>query len=207
MNERWVCKRCFTSVDGELGACNNCGLGRGSEVPAGEEAVPATRAPTPSRWSGLLRFVWIPIVMVVVAAGFFFSARRGDDGQIVGGGDLQVTELRAGDCFDLKNPDVEAVSDVEAKPCTDPHQFEMFFVGELSQGDFPQESDLDAFIEGECLPAFDDYVSMPYATSDLGIFPLVPTEDGWTAGDRSVQCALFDPGNEGLTASMRNAGR
>lgn len=210
MNERWVCRRCFTSNDGNVGACTNCGLARGSEVPAGEEVVPAAAAPTStgaSRWSGLLRFAWIPIVIVVVAAGFFFAARRDEGGQIVGAGDVEVTEIRAGDCFDLKDPAEEEVADVEGKPCTEPHEFEMFFVGDLPDGDFPTTGVINTFLEEECLAAFDAYVGMVYEQSVLDIFPLIPTESGWNAGDHAVQCALFDPINEELTASMRNAGR
>ena len=209
MNERWVCRRCFNSNDGNVGACAQCGLARGSEVPAREETPPgsteARDGGTP--WSGLLRWAWIPVVLIVLAAGFFFSARRDDGGQIVGGGDMDVTELVAGDCFDLKDPSEEEVNQVEGKPCTEPHEFEMFFVGDLPDGDFPADSVVGSFIEAECLPAFNAYVGMPYEQSDLDIFPLVPGAEGWDEGDHAVQCALFDPIDEALTQSMRGAGR
>ena len=211
MNERWVCRRCFHSNDGNVGACANCGLARGSEVPAGEEGV-AAAAPAPetsrgSGWSGLLRFAWIPIVLVVVAAGIFFAARRDEGGQIGGAGDIEVTDVRAGDCFDLKDPAEEEIADVEGKPCTEAHEFEMFFVGDLPQGDFPSDAVINSFLESECLPAFDAYVGMPYEQSVLDIFPLIPSESGWDAGDHAVQCALFDPIDEELTESMRDAAR
>jgi Septum formation len=209
VNERWVCRRCFHSNDGNVGACANCGLARGSEVPAGEEGVPAAapQASGGSGWSGLLRFAWIPIVIVVVGAGILFAARRDDGGQIVGAGDMQVTDVRAGDCFDLKDPDDEEIEDVSAKPCTEPHEFEMFFVGNLPDGPFPADSVINAYLETECIPAFDAYVGMPYAQSQLDIFPLIPSPGGWSAGDHAVQCALFDPIDEELTSSMRNSGR
>jgi len=208
MNERWVCKRCFSSNDGNLGTCPNCGLARGSEVPDGEEAVAAAAASEParSRWSGLLRFAWIPIVLIFLAAGYFFSARRDDGGQIVGGGDLQVTELQAGDCFDLPDPNAQEVGDVQAKPCAEPHQYQMFFVGDLPGGDYPTTAAMDSFTEAECLPAFQSFVGTPYETSRLDIFQLTPTEDGWNQGDHAMQCAVFDPLNEAITGSMRDSG-
>lgn len=113
----------------------------------------------------------------------------------------------AGDCFDLKDPAEEEIGDVEAKPCTEPHEFEMFFVGNLPDGEFPAESTIDSFLETECLRAFDEYVGLAFEESSLDIFPLVPTEGGWDAGDHSVQCALFDPIDEELTESMRGAAR
>lgn len=208
VNERWVCKRCFSSNDGNLGACADCGLARGSEVPAGEEAVAAGAAPAAGapRWLALLRFAWIPIVIAVVAAGFFFAARRDEGGQIVGAGDLEVTELRAGDCFDLKGPTEEDVADVDAKPCTEPHEFEMFFVGDLPQGDYPADS-ISAFLETECVRAFDAYVGLAYAQSALDIRALIPSESSWDAGDHAVKCMVSDPIDEELTSSMRNASR
>lgn len=91
MNERWVCRRCFHSNDGDVGTCTQCGLTRGSEVPAGEETpLTATQSTGGSRWSGLLRWAWIPVVIAVVAAGFFFAARRDDGGQIVDSGDMTL---------------------------------------------------------------------------------------------------------------------
>ena len=210
MNERWVCRRCFNSNDGNVGACTNCGLARGSEVPAGSEGVVPAAAPATSGgsgWSGLLRFAWIPIVIVVVGAGILFAARRDEGGQIVGAGDMEVTDVVAGDCFDLKDPDEEEIADVTAKPCTEPHEFEMFFVGNLPDGDFPADSVINAYLEAECIPAFDAYVGLPYVQSQLDIFPLIPSPGGWSAGDHAVQCALFDPIDEELTSSMRNAGR
>lgn len=208
MNERWVCRRCFNSNDGDVGACSQCGLARGSEVPAGDETPPpAAQTGRGSSWSGLLRWAWIPVVIAVVAAGFFFAARRDDGGEIVGAGDMDVTELVAGDCFDLKDPSDEEINDVEAKPCTEPHEFEMFFVGDLPDGDFPEDSVINDFIESECLPAFADYVGLSYEESALDIFPLIPGFEGWNAGDHAVQCALFDPIDEALTESMRDAAR
>jgi hypothetical protein len=209
MNERWVCRRCFTSNDADVGSCVICGLARGSEVPAADAAAdaPAETKGRGSSWTGLLRFAWIPVVLVVLAAGFLFSARRDGGGQIVGAGDMQVTDLVAGDCFDLKDPSEEEVNDVEAKPCTEPHEFEMFFVRDMPDGDFPTDDEINSFITANCLPAFASYVGLSYEQSSLDIFPLIPGFGGWNAGDHSVQCSLYDPIDEDLEQSMRDSGR
>jgi len=209
MNERWVCRRCFTSNDGNVGACTNCGLARGSEVPAGEEALPAAAPATSGRsgWSGLLRFAWIPIVIVVVAAGILFAARRDEGGQIVGAGNVDIFDLREGDCFDVEVPVEEEVETVEAKPCTEAHEFELYFVGSLPDGEYPDDATVFSFIEAECMPAFAEFVGVSYELSVLDIYYVVPDEDAWGAGERAAQCSVFEPLNEELTASMRGSRR
>jgi hypothetical protein len=208
MNERWVCKRCFTSNGGDTGVCSNCGLARGSEVPADEVAVPAAGGVRPaSRWSWLLRFWWIGLVIVVAVGGAIFAARRDEGGQIVGAGDLQVFDLQPGDCFDLKDPTDEEVDDVEAKPCTEPHEFEMFLSTSLPDGEYPDETTFVGYLERECLPAFAEFVGTSYEQSRLDIYWLTPTEPGWAAGDREMQCAVFDPIDEELTESLRSSER
>jgi hypothetical protein len=208
MNERWVCKRCFTSNDGDHASCERCELARGSEPPAddGWQATTATEAPAPW-WRSLLRFAWIPVVLVVVGAGIFFAARRDDSGQIVGGGDLSVAELRVGDCFDLKDADQSEVADVTAKPCSEPHEYELIFVGEMPEGAYPSDAETDAYVGRECVPAFDDFVGLAYADSRLELFYFSPTEGGWSAGDRGIQCAVYDPADSTLTETLRGAAR
>jgi len=209
VNERWVCRRCFNSNDGDVGTCTQCGLTRGSEVPAGEAAVPAAAAAPSgaSRWSWLLRFWWIGLVMVIAVGGAIFAARRDDAGQIVGGGDLEATELRAGDCFDLRDPNEEEIEDVQAKPCTEVHEFEMYYVGLLPDGEYPDEATFVGFLEEDCLPAFDEFVGISYEESQLDIYWLTPTAEAWDAGGRQLQCAVFHPTNDELTDSMQGFGR
>jgi hypothetical protein len=210
MNERWVCKRCFTSVDGSQVSCSNCGLARGSEVPAGawspgEGATPGAPAAPRSGWQGLLRFWWIPVVVIVAASALLFTARRDDSGAITGGGTLTVSDLRVGDCFNLQDPDEELIGEVDAKPCTEPHIYEMYFVGDMPDGDFPGQAAMDQFAADQCLPAFEEFVGLSYQESILEIFYLTPSEESWDAGDLSVQCAVHHPALETVSESYRNS--
>lgn len=220
MNERWVCKRCFTSVDGSLVSCPNCGLARGSEVPAGawtpvgatpgELAAPGTPgAPAaPARrsgWQGLVRFWWIPVVVIVAASALLFSVRRDDSGAITGAGSLTVSDLRVGDCFNLQDENEELIGEVDAKPCNEPHVYEMYFVGNLPDGEFPAQSTMDQFAADNCLPAFEEFVGLSYQESLLEVFYLTPSEDSWDAGDQSVQCAVHHPALEAVSASYRDS--
>ena len=232
MEGRWVCRRCFASNDAGATTCEQCGLERGAdpnqaapyESPATHSSTPLPgagyggerqadpwtppqAAPRPAWLSLALRFAWIPVVLIVLAAGWYFSARRDDSGQIANVGDMQVQDLRVGDCFDLKDPDAVEVAEVDAKPCTTAHEWELYHVTDMSDSEFPSDDVVAAFADGACVGAFAAYVGMDYQQSVLDYSWLVPTAETWSDGDRTVQCAVYDPGNTELTSSVRNAAR
>ena len=213
MNERWVCKRCFADNDETNAACARCGLIRGAEATdadqAGWTAAGPTAEPQTSAGGGLtrwLRYWWIPAIVIALAVGYFTNARRGDDGGITEGGTLHVQDLRVGDCFN--SAETDEISEVDARPCTDTHEYELYHVATYpGSGEFPAEDTWLNFIIDECTPAFASYVGLAYEASVLEIQPLSPTEAGWDDGDKVVQCLLLDPDDQALTASMRDANR
>jgi putative regulator of septum formation len=213
VNERWVCKRCFADNDDASAACHRCGLTRGAEASQVDQqgwaergGPPVARQPAGAGWTRWIRFWWIPAVVIVLAVGYVTQARRDNGGGITDGGTLQVEDLRVGDCFDAE--DAEEISEVDAGPCTDPHAYEMFHLATWSGADaFPTDDAMVDFILQACIPVFEDYVGMDYESSAIDFVPFTPTEEGWNDGDRLIQCALVDPGNDQLTASLRNANR
>lgn len=81
----------------------------------------------------------------------------------------------------------------------------MFFVGSLSGDAYPSEDVMTGYVIDNCIPAFDTYVGMDYQSSMYDIFHFVPSEDGWDAGDHTVQCAVFHPTDDELTGSLKGA--
>lgn len=230
MEGRWVCRRCFASNDAGATTCEQCGLERGADPSQLPDQPPSQRSPIPGAgyagagqpdqwtppqaqprpwWLQLaMRFGWIPVALIVVFVGwYFFSPRRDDSGQIANTGDMQVVDLRVGDCFDLKDPDAVEVAEVEAKPCTEPHEYELFHAANMPDADFPSDAAVDAFVEAECVTAFTLYVGMDYQQSALYFSWFAPSTETWGDGDRAVQCAAYDPENTELTSSVRNAAR
>jgi len=153
--------------------------------------------------------VGIGIALVVAGAGWYFGAGRSSSGDIERGGDLAASELRVGDCFDLKDPAAEETEDVTALPCAQEHEYETFFVGVLAEGPYPADPDetFTSYVEDSCVPAFEPYVGKTYADSELEIFWFYPTSDGWASGDRSIQCAVYHPRIHRLTESLKGSDR
>jgi Septum formation len=212
VNERWVCKRCFSDNDGSAGACARCGLTRGAESSledqqswATQAGVSAPEGPTPL-WRKLIGYWWIPALVVVLAVGYFTSARRGEDGTVANAGTLSVDDLQVGDCFDS---DDEEVSEVDARPCADPHQYEVFAVEDYEADAYPS---VDAVFDDICIPAFEAYVGQSWLDSELYATVLHPAEEAWNDGDHEFICFLHEFYEEGATAprmtgSMQGSGR
>ena len=60
------------------------------------------------------------------------------------------------------------------------------------------------YLDHNCIPAFRTYIGRSwYGGSDLDTYWLVPTDDAWRAGDRTVHCASFNPVIYRLTESLR----
>jgi hypothetical protein len=213
---RWVCLRCYESNDAALVSCAKCGLARGAAPtqagptdpadPGAAMAFPTTPAEKPNvLWGLVRRFGWVAVVAVVALVGWWFSAGRGEGGEITRSGNLNVTELRAGDCFDLQDPDAEVIEQVDAKVCTEPHHYEMVYVVDMPDGAYPTVDAMDQFAFEQCIPAFGSYVGVSYEESLYELTYVTPTEDGWNDGDHAIQCVAYHPENLELTATLRGA--
>jgi hypothetical protein len=173
----------------------------GAEASAVAESVPVRRR------LPLSLIIWGVILAGVVIASAVFNASRNDEGDITKAGDLQITDLRVGDCFDLKDPAADLIEDVKAVPCTQEHEYELFHIASLSANGYPTDAAFTTFIESECLPAFETFVGLAYDDSELDMFPVVPTKDAWDDGDRAIQCAVFHPRIHRLTESQKGSAR
>jgi hypothetical protein len=168
-------------------------------------------APAPSRplWRrvpvGLL--VFVGMIAIGGAVAWYSDASRAPSGEITKAGDITVSDLRVGDCFDLKDPNMDEIDEVRALPCTEEHAYELFYTDSLPEGGYPVDAAFDAFLDENCIPAFATYIGTPYRESELDVFWVVPTAGAWDDGDRTVQCAVFDPRMHRLTGSQKGSAR
>jgi len=220
MSGRWVCPHCYESNEADAVQCARCSLARGADPtqaePALEAGAPSSGLPwapvaKQSQRSGwlqqLMRFGWVGVVVVIAVAGILFNAKRDDSGQLSGGGNLQIQDLRIGDCFNLKDETADTIGEVDAMPCGQAHRYELYHEANMSEGDYPAEAQLAAYAEQECVGAFLSYVGNIYENSTLEVLYFTPTSDAWRSGDRSVQCAAYDPANASITGSLKGARR
>jgi len=118
-----------------------------------------------------------------------------------------VDSLQVGDCFDV--PAGETVEDVQHRPCTEPHDGEVFVVRDYAGSDgYPTIAQFDAWAEQECIGTdFLAYVGQQYETrQDVGVGYLYPLEEGWGRGDREMTCYLSPTNGGKVSASYRKPG-
>lgn len=116
-----------------------------------------------------------------------------------------VFSIKVGDCLN----DADASGEVSTVPivdCSQPHDSEAYFSGNLPDGNFPGDSAVTQGAEGICGPAFTDFVGAPYkqgAGYDYTYY--TPTESSWNAGDREVMCVAFDPSGAKVTGTLKGS--
>jgi len=215
MNERWVCKRCFADNDDTSSTCHRCGLIRGAEATGEDQASwAASAAGQPGApagdsrpaWQRLLRFWWVPALAVALVVGYLTTARRGDSGELASAGRVTVDELRVGDCFN--SGDELEISEVDGVPCTEPHEDQVFHLADYQAATYPADEEAwGAAFLSVCAGPFASFVGEPYDTSELFAYPITPTEESWSDGDRGVICVVYDDDNPELTTSLEGANR
>ena len=186
---------------GETAAVAADAAGWGAAAPAPPARIPLWRR-VPLGWILVGGFV-----IVGAVGGLIFNASRSPSGEISKAGNLDVADLRVGDCFDLKDPAADEIGEVTALPCTSEHEYELYYVGSMAPGDFPTQDGFGAWLDDNCIPAFETYVGTAYDASDLEIFWLQPTSAAWKDGDRSIQCSVYHPRIHRLTESLKGSAR
>jgi len=158
--------------------------------------------------------VRVSLALVVLAGSIAWTALRSADrdesGAVVDGGDLDVFQVRAGDCLGAGGDAEEGVSTVTAVPCDQPHESEVFALVDHpadEDAEFPGEDAIGEFGDGECVEAFATYVGTAYADSRYGIATFVPSPESWADGDREVVCMATDGTGGELSGSVRDAAR
>ena len=124
---------------------------------------------------------------------------------------MSVFALRVGDCFNDRateqSEDLIEVTEMEAIPCSDPHDNEVYAVLEIPLERYPGQEEMGDLAFEECAERFESFVGMSYAESILDIFFLTPTAESWAQGnDRQTSCAVFHVELEKLTGSMGGSG-
>lgn len=167
----------------------------------------------PRSWAsgGFVRWV---VIALLLGGGYLFStfgdADRGESGEIVSAGDLEVMSLQVGDCFNDPEDLEDVVYDVAAVPCNEPHDNEVFAVAPLADAfprAFPGQDALWEYSYDVCSGSlFDSFVGTPYLESSLDVFSFTPTQESWDEGDREFVCAVFRLDGEQLTGSARGSG-
>lgn len=138
--------------------------------------------------------VRIGAVAVIVVGGFLFrDYLTGNAG-----------DLRVGDCFQ-EPAGAELIEDVQHTPCSDPHDNEVFYVGDVPGGETaPSDNAFEAHFIATCGPAFQAYTGLdPMTSPNLTLTFYYPTVEGWADGDHEMICYAYNDDGTKLTGSVK----
>lgn len=183
----------------------------GYALPAGYAANPPGGSPRKRRRGVPPRVISLAVAVVVIGGGALVtqltSAKRGANGQINHAGTLQVTDLKAGDCFnnpsDANGQSKTSVDSVKAIPCTSPHDSQIFAKFNLTEGSsasFPGDSAVNQQATKGCNSRIGS-LDKNQLTNSMELRVLVPEQDSWSNGDRAVSCMIHNP-TATLTSSL-----
>jgi len=116
-----------------------------------------------------------------------------------------VEDLKVGECFDVP-AGVTTLKDVQHHPCTSRHDAEMIYIGSISgsTATYAGDAAFEAFAKANCVPAFNSYLGRDFDTDEIyDMTFLYPTTDGWTNGDRVINCFVVRIDGHQMTATVR----
>lgn len=145
----------------------------------------------------------VPLIALIVIVGliaggyWLFRDRIGGD----------VTELRVGDCFDEPVTTGTTVSQVQHRPCNEPHDGEVFhLITDSTTGTYPARDHFRSLALEQCVPAATAYIGHDFESDrDLDVAYYYPTNSSWGSGDRGITCYLFRIDEAKMTRSVRGA--
>jgi len=139
----------------------------------------------------------VVVVAAIAAIAIFVpeDAERDESGEIVEGGEVSVFDLSEGDCWNNVPDEGQETETVDAVPCTEPHESEVFAVFDVELGEeWPGLDAVTTEAETQCVQRFESFVGLTYDESVLNLFYFNPIEESWTQlNDREVVCVVLDP--------------
>lgn len=128
---------------------------------------------------------------------------RDDEGAIVEAeANADVFSITVGDCTNDGDLEATEVSSVEAVPCDEPHDNEVYAAFDIEGDEFPGADEVETVANERCLDEFEPFVGASYDESRFAYWPMTPTESSWGQGDREVLCLVYDVDLQKITGSV-----
>jgi hypothetical protein len=164
----------------------------------------------PQRGKGLavagicLSAAWIVGVIGFVALSYGTTAQQSSTGQITQNGNLSITDLRAGDCFQNaggNQPDTGATSQITAVTCSSPHNAQVIALLPVSGSAYPGAATFKALGTPGCNAKAKADLNPALLTPTMNLLWYYPQQQAWDDGQHSITCVVADSSQD-LTSSL-----
>lgn len=115
-------------------------------------------------------------------------------------------KLGLGECFNraaLVDADPATAPQIK---CSKTHDIQIFASFPVEGEEYPSTEALMNVATSKCTSEFTTFVGLEFSISSLDFEYFYPSESSWSAGDREINCAIFDPAGP-VEGSLRNADR
>lgn len=149
--------------------------------------------------------VWLTVGLAACGSDGTAEPPRDSTGQVIAPAEVDALDIHLADCFN--NPGLDSVEQVMVVPCSEPHDFEVFFSFELPDGPYPGDDAIETTWFDGCLAEFEPFVGRKFDESALDVSAIYPTEQTWNElKDREVLCSITAIDGQKRTGSARGAG-
>jgi hypothetical protein len=143
----------------------------------------------------------LSIVFLLVSSFAKDETTRNESGQIETSGQIEASVVKVGDCLNnVPPPDSdEPVADVLGVPCNEPHNYQVYFIGELNKLKMTEYSraminkaagNLCFGVKKQVFASLSDSAKREYSATPAS--PFFPGEGRWNSGYKTVQCVIGD---------------
>lgn len=165
----------------------------------------------------IINALWVLVVVVLVVTGvvneFTEDADRDDEGRVTERSGISAFKLRVGDCLndptltELEFDETSEVVGLEAVPCSEPHDLEVYHRFELPNGDYPGEERVVEEADRACSRELEPFTGRIGRRSDLTSAYYYPQEATWRLlDDREVVCVVGRAERK-TSGTLRGVGR
>jgi len=162
----------------------------GAGPPVPQDAPAAQGAGSSNRNRVIL--IGVGVAVLVVAIAVIAVVTSSSQSQ------LTADQLVPGDCLAGSNMALDTSDPwpdtVAAVPCTQPHEAEVFFVGNAwpeSQAAYPGDDAISNQGNARCTSAFDAYDGLASSSSEFTFTFIAPDNTTWPSGDRLLVCVAY----------------
>lgn len=159
---------------------------------AGQPPIPGSKAAVSN--GGWRKWRWLVggVALTALSLGAVVAANA-ESGQ-----PARIVDAKVGECFNL-----DGESQVRV-PCSQPHQLEAYFAGDLGSGPYPGQEDLDEAIDGDCMPKFFAFIGGEPQDKIIYV-RAVPTEEEWADGHHRGACLVAHEDQETKVGTARGS--
>jgi len=118
-----------------------------------------------------------------------------------------VFDVPVGSCFSMQYLKDTGYADVWLVPCTELHDAEAIFVGDMphTSGPKPESDQWKEWAYEHCDPAFEDYIGLHPTKSVHHMAWIYPSDAEWDRGISTIFCLI--EGDKAQTGSYRDSNR